>query len=271
MPMEPLAFWTAVLLYAIAGVGLTVRIVFDREKLEPWAVWLAVGGALAQSAALVLRWLEVRHGPYIEFYEVMSSDALVLVALYLATQAVRPSIRPIGAIVMPIAVLMLGAGGISRPSESPIPLGTQDLWLMLHVSFAKLAYGSFFVAAALAVLLLARDSRWVRDRKLPAREALDELAYRLVTFGFLMELAMIGAGAVWAKRLWGRFWGWDPIETWALITWLGFALVLHLRRTYGWKDRRGAWLIVAMSLLVVFAFFIVPYVYTGVHTAYMRR
>jgi len=101
--------------------------------------------------------------------------------------------------------------------------------------------------------------------KLPATEKLDILIYRFSAFAFVMLGIMIASGAVWAYKAWGRYWGWDPIETWALISWLVYGLYLHLRITLGWKGRRAAWLALFAVVLVIFSFFGIPLVYPSVH------
>jgi cytochrome c-type biogenesis protein CcsB len=117
-----------------------------------------------------------------------------------------------------------------------------------------LATGIFFVAAVLgAVYLLAgRHARRVTAgraaashpimRMLPSPEALDRLAYRTVVFGFPVWTFGLIAGAIWADQAWGRYWGWDPVETWAFITWVVYAAFLHARATAGWRGRRAAWI-----------------------------
>jgi ABC-type transport system involved in cytochrome c biogenesis permease subunit len=128
-------------------------------------------------------------------------------------------------------------------------------WLMVHVVFAWLAFGSYVVASALAGYFL-----WVTRRAVPVPEPdrrglVDELAARLIAFGFVSDSVMIASGAIWAHGLWGRYWAWDPIETWSLVSWLVYGVNLHLRFTLGWQGRRAAWVAVLSVLGIIVTFF----------------
>ena len=104
-----------------------------------------------------------------------------------------------------------------------------------------------------------------RGRASERSAALDEGAARLVAVGFLGHTVMIASGAIWANGLWGRYWGWDPIETWSLVTWLTYAVYLHLRFTLGWSGRRAAWLGLVAAAGIVLTFFGIGVV-SNVHT-----
>ncbi len=140
--------------------------------------------------------------------------------------------------------------------------------------FAKLCYGAFVAAFALAIVYLLRE-RGLSNRlgevleKLPRQEYIDDLTFKFVGIGFIFLGIMIAAGAIWANDAWGRYWAWDPIETWSLIAWLIYAAVLHARLTLGWKGRRFAWAAVLALPIVVFALIGVPIVYNSIHGAYI--
>ena len=126
-------------------------------------------------------------------------------------------------------------------------------WLAIHVTAMTLASGTFMVGAVLAVVYLfaERHTRRVAAglstrygevfRLLPSAERLDQIAYRTVVFAFPIWTFGIMAGAIWADEAWGRYWGWDPTETWAFITWVVYACFLHARVTAGWRGRRAAY------------------------------
>lgn len=107
--------------------------------------------------------------------------------------------------------------------------------------------------------------------KLPPPDTIDELSVKFVGVGFIFLSIMIAAGSIWANEAWGRYWGWDPIETWSLITWLVYAGYLHSRYTLGWRGRRSAWFAVAALPFILFTLFGVPSVYNSIHGAYLGR
>ena len=148
-------------------------------------------------------------------------------------------------------------------------------WLTVHVLFAKLAYSSFVAAFGLAVVFLLRSSdrggrmRGILDR-LPIQSVVDDLSYRFAAVGIVFLSVMIVSGAIWANEAWGRYWAWDPIETWSLVSWLIYAMFLHLRLTLGWRERKSAWVLVGALPIMVFTLIVVPVVYNSIHGAYIR-
>jgi len=142
------------------------------------------------------------------------------------------------------------------------------------VMFAKLTYTAFIASFAIAVAYLVRDrggSGPLHDvlDKLPSQDVLDDLSYRFIGAGFIFLGIMIVAGAIWANEAWGRYWGWDPIETWSLISWVVYAVYLHVRLTLGWRGRRAAWFAAAALPIVLFTLIGVPVAYQSIHGAYL--
>ena len=121
-------------------------------------------------------------------------------------------------------------------------------WLVIHVSAAVVCGGAFTVAAGVTALFLWRERAERKGRvtgnvaRLPAAARLDTLAYRILAFAFPLWTFAVIAGAIWAENAWGRYWGWDPKETWAFITWVIYAGYLHARATAGWRGRRAAYI-----------------------------
>ena len=126
----------------------------------------------------------------------------------------------------------------------------RSYWLAIHVTTAIIGFGIFFVSGIASVMYLVRsryEAGWPTARrperassaKLPAAAALDRVAHRTAVFGFPIWTFAVIAGAIWAEAAWGRFWGWDPKETWAFIAWVVYAAYLHARTTAGWRGRAG--------------------------------
>jgi cytochrome c-type biogenesis protein CcsB len=146
-------------------------------------------------------------------------------------------------------------------------------WLNIHVVFAKLSYGAFIIAFALALVFLFRERATgtlsEMLEKLPGQDTIDDLQFRFVGIGFVFLGIMIASGAIWANEAWGRYWAWDPIETWSLISWVVYALYLHTRLTLGWHGSRSAWFACLALPVVVFSLIGVPLVYQSIHGAYL--
>lgn len=266
--------WSAVSCYALSSILLTVGLIFRKEKLVDMGLLAGLAGLAPHAVAIGVRWVRVGHGPYLGFYEVVSSYAFIAVfTLGVVVRRYR-SLAVAGAVVMPIAFLMLAASMFTSKEELEITSKLASWWLAIHVTFAKLSYAAFIAAFALAALYLARE-RLEAGRlgdvfaKLPRQEIIDDFSFKFIGIGFVFLGIMIAAGAIWANEAWGRYWGWDAIETWSLIAWIVYAVYLHLRLTMGWRGRRAAWVAVGALPVVVFALIGVPLVYQSIHGAYL--
>ena len=225
MTLEIILMWAAVTCYAAASVVYVLALVFNRALLARTATWVVVAGFVPHVVAIAVRWVRVGHGPYLGFYEVVSSYALLSVfALLVLTWRYR-ALQWAGVAVMPIAFLLLGAAMLTPKSGLEVTGTLASWWLTIHVTFAKLSYSWLIASFGLALVYLARDrglpERWKSlFEKLPSQEIIDDLCFKCIAAGFLFLTIMIFAGAIWANEAWGRYWGWDPIETWSLVSWL---------------------------------------------------
>lgn len=274
LTQEIVLMWTAVSVYAAGSVLLTVGFVFAKERLLRLGTWVSVGGLLPHLMATGVRWIRVEHGPYLGFYEVVSGLAITSVVLYGLIVWAYPKLAAAGVILMPLSFVTL-AGAMFAPKGAMEVTGKlASWWLTIHVTFAKLSYGAFIAGFVLGLLYLMREhgaTGRMADvfEKLPSQEVIDDLEFRFVAVGFIFLGVMITSGAVWANEAWGRYWNWDPIETWSLISWICYAAYLHLRLTLGWKGKRSAWVAVLALPIVVFALIGVPLVYSSLHGAYL--
>jgi cytochrome c-type biogenesis protein CcsB len=235
---------------------------------------VGLAGLVPQSVAIGIRWVEVGHGPYLGFYEVVSSYAFVSVAALGIISWVRPRLKIVGVVLMPVAVLMLGGAMLAPKSPLAISAKLASYWLSVHVTFAKLSYMSFIAASALALLFLWRERIGeVKEgsmlARLPSQATVDDLSFRFVGVGFIFLTIMIVSGAIWANEAWGRYWGWDPIETWSLISWIVYAGYLHVRLTLGWRGRKAAWYALITLPVLLFTLIGVPIAYQSIHGAYL--
>jgi cytochrome c-type biogenesis protein CcsB len=271
---EIVLMWAAVTFYAAGSILYVSGFVFSSQKVTHIATWASLVGLAPHMIAIGIRWVRVGHAPYLGFYEVISGLVLAAV-LTLGLLLLRyPTLGPVGVIIMPVSFLMLGGAMFAPKGGMDVGGKLASWWLTVHVSFAKLSYSAFIAAFALALLYLMRE-KWAEGRmadllsKLPRQEIVDDLSFKLIGAGFIFLGIMIASGAIWANEAWGRYWGWDPIETWSLISWLIYAVYLHLRLTQGWRGRKAAWLAVAALPIVVFALIGVPIVYNSIHGAYL--
>jgi ABC-type transport system involved in cytochrome c biogenesis permease subunit len=262
--------WIVVGLYAVGSVTNVFGVIFQRPRVERASSWPVGVGMALHAAAILVWWRVVGHGPYMAPSEVMSSDAWVALAVFFVFRRVFPRIRPASVVVFPLAMLMLALGVFYNPGVRSLPPTFASVWLVFHIGFYKIALGTLLVALAFSVFLLRKGSSagWVA--RLPDALTLDLYAYRFAGFGFVFWGVAMLAGSVWAYNAWGRYWGWDPVETWALITWLLFGLYLHLRRFYRWRGRRAAWLLVLCFVVSLVSLFVTSHMASSIHAEYFK-
>jgi len=270
--LEASLHWAAVALYIAAMVLFAYATLFGHPTKVRWALWAVAAGLLPHSGALLIRWVAVGHGPYMLKYEVLSSNAWIVLAMLLAFVWRRPAWAPAALVALPAAILMMGFGLFANPEARDLPPTLRSIWLAFHVLFNKLAVGAFVLSVASAVILLWKlggASGRLLDR-LPGPEAVEAYTIRFVGFGFIFWSTTIAAGAVWANQSWGRYWGWDPIETWSLVTWLCYGILLHARLFFRLKGRATAWGTIACFVVAVLTVLIFPFLIPSLHSAYFQ-
>jgi len=259
-------------IYFAAFVFYLFRMVLGREFWGKIATWTALAGLVAESVALIIRWktsydLGMGHAPLSNFYESLIFFAWTIVLLYLLMEW-RLKNRSIGVFVLPVAFLIMAyasiAPGINSRIEPLIP-ALQSNWLTSHVLTCFMGYAAFTVAFALGIMFLVKGGKDVEPSKasvfvrlLPSEYQMDELMYSSTALGFIFLTLGIVTGSVWAHYAWGSYWSWDPKETWSLITWLVYAVMLHARLVRGWRGKR-------MAIMAIVGFACVLFTYLGVN------
>ena len=251
----------------------------------PWvraAAALSAIGLLAHLIAVVTRGFAVHRAPWGNMYEFVTALTCVA-AIFFCYVMVRYRAWALGVFVMGAVVVALGlAETVIYTAAGPLVPALQSYWLSIHVTAMTLATGIFFVAAVLGVMYLVAERYRARVaagkaqgngllERIPDSAQLDKLTYRTVMFGFPIWTFGVIAGAIWADQAWGRYWGWDPVETWAFITWVLYAAYLHARATAGWRGRRAYYIqllgfaSLTFNILVVQVFITGMHSYAGVH------
>src|SRR5271165_6828726 len=246
------------------------------------AVALSLAGVLAHTAAVVTRGLAVHRAPWGNMYEFVTALTCVAAIFFLFVM-IRYRAWSLGVFVMGAVVVTLGlAETLIYTAAGELVPALQSYWLDIHVTAMTLATGIFFVAAVLGCVYLWVDRYAKRVaagraapgngiiQRLPSIEQIDRLTYRTIMFGFPVWTFGVIAGAIWADQAWGRYWGWDPVETWAFITWVLYAAFLHARATAGWRGRRAHYIqllgftSLIVNILVVQVFIAGLHSYAGV-------
>jgi cytochrome c-type biogenesis protein CcsB len=251
------------------------------RQAGPWvqtAMALATVGVVAHTVAVVTRGLAVHRPPWGNMYEFVTALTCVAAIFFLFVM-IRYRAWTLGVFVMGSVVVALGlAETLIYTAAGQLVPALQSYWLSIHVTAMTLATGIFFVAAVLGVVYLAADRYHRRVtagradpgngimRRLPSIEQIDRLTYRTVVFGFPIWTFGVIAGAIWADQAWGRYWGWDPVETWAFITWVLYAAFLHARATAGWRGRRAHYIQLLGFASLTFNILVVQIFIAGLHS-----
>jgi cytochrome c-type biogenesis protein CcsB len=251
------------------------------REAGPWVragVALSSLGVVAHTVAVITRGLAVHRAPWGNMYEFVTALTCVTAIFFLFVM-IRYRAWTLGVFVMGAVVVALGlAETLIYTAAGQLVPALQSYWLDIHVTAMTLATGIFFVAAVLGTvyLIVDRYNRRVAAgrsepgngiiRRLPTIEQIDRLTYRTIVFGFPVWTFGVIAGAIWADQAWGRYWGWDPVETWAFITWVLYAAFLHARATAGWRGRRAHYIQLLGFTSLMFNILVVQVFVTGLHS-----
>ena len=221
----------------------------------------------------VLRGIAGGRVPWANMFEFGLTATLLISAVFLGSLLWR-DLSYLGAFVSGFILLALGIVTVNYYVDVvPLPPALQSYWLVIHVFVASLATAFFALGSGLSIYQLIR-SRVDRSggevprlmASLPRADTLEALAYRLYVIGFVLWTFTLIAGAVWAERAWGRYWGWDVKEVWTFIIWVIFAGYIHARATRGWRGDRAAWLGLIGFGALIFNYAIVNVFFTGLHS-----
>ncbi len=257
--------------YFLGTLAYLGYVLFLKEVLSKLGtIAISIGFAL-HSLALLTRYGEAGYTPVTNLYESLSFFAWMIMGLLLVVKG-RYKVKVLGAFLSPIAlILMLFA--LALPGEIvPLAPVLKSFWHPFHVVFAFLGNTFFALAFGCGLIYLIQEhliktkNVGALARRLPSLQVLDDLNYRALAWGFPLLTLGIITGAIWAEYAWGRYWDWDPKETWSLITWFLYAALLHQRLAVGWRGRRAALMAIAGFLAVLFTFLGVNLLLPGLHS-----
>ena len=239
-------------------------------------MWLST---ILIGAAMLFRGLSAGRLPWGNMYE-FSLAAGFSVSAAFCILSIKRDLRWLGLFITIPVLLDLGLAITVLYTESaPLVPALRSYWLAIHVTAAIVCMGAFTVGALLSALYLVAQNAETRvankqtakridglAKRLPSSDRLDLMAYRIHAFMFPLWTFAVIAGAIWAEAAWGRYWGWDPKETWAFITWVIYAAYLHARATIGWRGRKAAYVAIAGFIAIMFNYFIVNMFVQGLHS-----
>jgi ABC-type transport system involved in cytochrome c biogenesis permease subunit len=254
-----------------AGALVVWREAWHRETEGRLVLYSLLAAVLLLATAIAVRWSRTGEGPFLTLFEVLMSNLFSLGLIYALAFWRVPLVRPGALVVLPVLVLLSVWTVTVSPEPSRLPATYDSIWLWVHVGVGKLFLGTCLVAVGLAGTLLVRTVGRARHlfEHLPSPTVLDAVAWRFMAIAFVFHSLMLVAGAVWAQDAWGRYWAWDPLETWAFVTWLVLGISLHIRLTYRLPLWTGWSMILAVFVLAFLTFFGVPFSSLAPHKGVM--
>jgi cytochrome c-type biogenesis protein CcsB len=265
-------------IYLFSSVIYLIIFIFRVKKIGLLATVLTIIGLLVNTAGIGMRWLEsyqmgIGHAPLSNMYESLVFFAWSIVLLYIIIEFIYKN-KVIGAFALPFAFVSMAYASLSPQFSdriTPLVPALQSNWLIAHVFTCFIGYAAFAVACGTGIMYLVKsrdkgDSPNSLLATLPPLKVIDDITHKVILFGFIWLSAGIISGAVWANSAWGTYWSWDPKETWSLITWFIYASALHARFTRGWGGKRIAWISVIGFLAVIFTYYGVNFLLSGLHS-----
>jgi cytochrome c-type biogenesis protein CcsB len=263
--------------YAFAALCYLVGMVKNQTSTAKLGRGVLLIALALHTASLVVITVAIGRPPFLNLYEYLLCFTWAAAVVYAMVEMLTKS-TAFGAFCVPLitALAFFTQALPNGKIDDAIMPALRSAWRVPHVATAILAYGAFLIAFMLAIMYLIREGIDAGQRKapkktfwgsrLPSAKLLDQTIYRTIAFGFLMQTLVVIVGAIWAQFAWGRYWGWDPKETWSLITWLIYATYLHTRTVMGWRGRKSAWLAILGFLAVIFTLLGVSYLFHGLHS-----
>ena len=257
-------------LSSLVTVYYWVRVIFiPTINLPKFGYWGIVFLNIILSTQLIIRWVTSGHFPLSGLYESLLFLAWSVSFIYLFIEKFIKN-EFVGVIISPFLLCLLTFTEFSLPNDlqatQPLVPALQSNWLFMHVSVMIISYASLLIGSLISIIYLALNSKQLNNTISDSLLVFDNLSYRTIGIGFCFLTLGILSGAVWANETWGTYWSWDPKETWALITWLTFAIYLHTRLLYGWNGKKSAILGSCGFVLIWICYLGVNLLGKGLHT-----
>jgi ABC-type transport system involved in cytochrome c biogenesis permease subunit len=242
--------------YFLAIVFYFAALFFKNRVLPFFARLSIISGIISLTVYMIVRWQVAQRPPLSNMFEslVLFAWAIALVFIFID---LKYKIKIIAALIALMSLLALGYASLLNKEIVPLLPALKSNWLTIHVLTCFVGYAALTVAFVSSAVFLTQRSN---------NQTLDQISYKMIAFGFLFLTLGIITGAVWANSAWGSYWSWDPKETWSLITWFVYAIYLHVRFKKGWRGKKAAWLSVIGFLSMLFTYFGVNYLLSGLHS-----
>jgi len=263
-------FYLSLSIYLLSTVFYLLYLILYKKIIEQIGYYTLLSGFIAHLFSTLLRYMEAGYTPITNFHEALSFLALCIVCIFLYIKK-KYRIDTIGSIILPSISLLLIWASFYPSDIKPLPPVLKSYWLPIHTIFSFLGNAIFFTGFFTSIVYLITE-RSIKKKKLsalsrrfPSLETLDAINYRCIAYGFPFLTIGIISGSIWAGFAWGSYWSWDPKETWSLITWIVYAILIHNRLAIGWRGKKTAYMMIIGFFSILFTFFGVNLLLGGLH------
>ena len=254
----------------MATTAVILNLWLKKKWLQGSSLVLSIGAAALMLVELIVRTIQSGRIPVNSVYEFLLVFSFVLLA-FSVFWLVKIKIQVIAVFILVVATVLLGISFSFSGAAAPLMPALQSRWRVIHVLTAIISYSAFTVAFGIALFYVITIPRKIPLENLPAEKAerarfLEKLMFDAVVVGFIFLTLLIITGSIWAEEAWGAWWSWDPKETWALITWIIYAVYMHLHSKPFWKGHKGCYLSIAGFACVLFTLLGVSFLMGGLHS-----
>jgi cytochrome c-type biogenesis protein CcsB len=264
-------FYISLVFYLFSTFFYLLYLVVYKKGVERVGYYSLFAGFFIHLLSTLFRYIHAGYTPITNIYESLSFFALAIAGFFLYLKRFY-KIEILGCIILPVLSIMLIWASTFPAEIRPLPPVLKSYWLPIHTIFSFVGNAIFFISFFVSILYLVVERGIKKKRVLPfsgrfpSLETLDLINYRCMSYGFPFITVGIITGSIWAGFAWGSYWNWDPKETWSLITWIVYAILLHNRLAIGWRGRKTAYMMIIGFLSILITFLGVNLFIGGLHS-----
>ncbi|MCX5805903.1 MAG: c-type cytochrome biogenesis protein CcsB [Proteobacteria bacterium] len=263
--------YIALSFYVISTISCLFYLTVSKKIIERLGHYFFIIGLSIHFFATLVRYLKAGYTPITNAYEALSFFSLCIACFFLYIKKMY-KMEMLGSIFLPVLTIIF-IFAFAFPTEiKPLPPALNSYWLPVHTIFSFIGSAVFLISFFVSVVYLIVEKNIKKKRfspmttRFPSLETLDLINYRCISYGFTFLTIGIITGSIWASTIWGSYWNWDPKETWSLITWIVYAILIHNRLTIGWRGRKTAYMMIIGFFSILITFFGVSFFLGGQHS-----
>jgi cytochrome c-type biogenesis protein CcsB len=264
-------FYLALFLYVASTIFYELYLVVSKKAIQRIAHYSLLSGFSIHLLATFIRYTSAGYTPITNTYEALSFFSLCIAGFFLYIKKMY-KMEILGCIFLPVLTVILISASAFPTEIKPLPPILNSYWLPVHTTFSFTGNAIFLISFFISLVYLVAEKEIKKKRfsataaRFPSLEALDSINYKCMSYGFLFLTIGIMTGSIWANTAWGSYWSWDPKETWSLITWIVYAILIHNRLTIGWRGRKTAYMMIIGFFSMLMTFLGVNFFIGGLHS-----